>query len=60
MGWKVQNEGMMVVFSRDIPLLVSQTIKEQIEQFIGAYQLTLSDITSFYHTSGRNKGITGI
>lgn len=55
MGWKVQNEGMMVVFSRDIPLLVSQTIKEQIEQFIGAYQLTLSDITRFITHPGGTK-----
>lgn len=55
MGWSIQNEGLMVVFSRDIPLLVSQTVRAQIEQFISTYHLTLNDISRFITHPGGMK-----
>ncbi len=55
MGWKIQNEGMMVVFSRDIPSLVTQKVRPQVEKFIKRYQLTLENISTYITHPGGTK-----
>jgi len=55
MGWNVQNEGLMVVFSRDIPSLVTQSAKSQVESFIQGHQLTLKDISRYITHPGGMK-----
>jgi len=55
MGWSIQNEGMMVVFSRDIPSLVTQTVQSQIEHFLNNHQLSINDLSRFITHPGGTK-----
>ena len=47
MGWDVADDGLKVVFSRDIPALVRNDFGPVIETFLNANALTLADIGSF-------------
>ena len=47
MGWDVQNDGLKVVFSRDIPTLVRTDLRTIIDDFLGRNGLALADIDSF-------------
>jgi len=55
MGWNIQNEGMMVVFSRDIPSLVTQKVRSQVEAFMKRYQLTPEKIARYITHPGGTK-----
>jgi len=55
MGWSIKNEGMMVVFSRDIPTLVMKTVQPQIEYFLNFYQLSINDLSRFITHPGGTK-----
>jgi alkylresorcinol/alkylpyrone synthase len=55
MGWNVQNEGLMVIFSRDIPSLVTHSVKSQVENLIQGHQLTLEDISRYITHPGGMK-----
>jgi alkylresorcinol/alkylpyrone synthase len=55
MGWNIQNEGMMVIFSRNIPSLVTKKIRPQVEKFIKRYQLTLENISTYITHPGGTK-----
>jgi alkylresorcinol/alkylpyrone synthase len=45
MGWDVQNAGLKVIFSKDIPTIVETKIRPVTEAFLSDWNLTLADIT---------------
>ncbi|MBM7647936.1 alkylresorcinol/alkylpyrone synthase [Bacillus ectoiniformans] len=44
MGWDVRDEGLYVIFSKDIPTIVKEWVHPQIEQFLQSEGLTIEDI----------------
>jgi alkylresorcinol/alkylpyrone synthase len=57
MGWDFHNEGFKVLFSRDIPTIVNDTVKNDIHDFLSKNGLTLSDIKNFIIHPGGMKVI---
>lgn len=54
MGWNVKNDGLHVVFSKDIPQIVSGWLRPNIEQFLNRYSISTKDIQHFIaHPGGR-------
>lgn len=54
MGWDIQEEGLKVIFSRDIPALVSQIAKPNMAKFLARHALDLADIRHFVlHPGGK-------
>lgn len=47
MGWDILDEGFRVVFSKDIPEIVSRNVKNDIMEFLRKHKLELSDIGNF-------------
>jgi alkylresorcinol/alkylpyrone synthase len=47
MGWDVADDGLKVVFSRDIPALVRDDLKPIIDAFLAKHGATLNDIAGF-------------
>jgi alkylresorcinol/alkylpyrone synthase len=47
MGWSVEDDGLGVVFSRDIPSLTRTDFRRAAETFLAAHGLALSDIDAF-------------
>jgi alkylresorcinol/alkylpyrone synthase len=47
MGWRVEDDGLGVVFSRDIPTLTRTEYKEVMESFLSSNRLSLADISRF-------------
>ncbi|MFN3524243.1 MAG: type III polyketide synthase [Phenylobacterium sp.] len=47
MGWEVANDGLKVVFSRDIPTLIREDLRPVIDRFLQANGLALSDVDDF-------------
>lgn len=47
MGWRVEEDGLGVLFSRDIPALVREQLRPALEDFLGRRGLGLDDIDSF-------------
>lgn len=47
MGWEIIEEGFKVVFSRDIPNIVSMKVKDDVLAFVASNDLTISDISNF-------------
>ena len=47
MGWEVADDGLKVVFSRDIPTLVRQDLRPVIDAFLARNGATLNDIAGF-------------
>jgi alkylresorcinol/alkylpyrone synthase len=47
MGWDVADDGLKVVFSRDIPTLVQQDLRAVVDEFLDRRGLVLSDIDGF-------------
>jgi alkylresorcinol/alkylpyrone synthase len=47
MGWDVRDDGLAVVFSRDIPAWVRRHLREAAVRFLAGRGLTLADIDSF-------------
>jgi alkylresorcinol/alkylpyrone synthase len=47
MGWEVADDGLKVVFSRDIPTLVQQDLREVVDAFLDRHGMTLGDIDGF-------------
>jgi alkylresorcinol/alkylpyrone synthase len=44
MGWEVEDDGLHVVFSRDIPSIVSTLVRPELDAFLADYQLTLDRV----------------
>lgn len=57
MGWDFTDEGFRVLFSRDIPTIVNDTVKEDINNFLVENGLNLDDIANFIIHPGGMKVI---
>jgi alkylresorcinol/alkylpyrone synthase len=57
MGWDVKNEGLYVVFSKDIPTIISEWLKPNVEKLLQKYGLQLSDVKHFIAHPGGKKVI---
>ena len=56
MGWEFLDKGFKVLFSQDIPTIISENIKNDVDSFLEKHQLTLSDIKNFiFHPGGKKK-----
>ncbi|MGH2318954.1 type III polyketide synthase [Planococcus sp. SE5232] len=55
MGWDVKDEGLHVVFSRDIPKIIEKWLKPNVDLFLGKISRTSSDITHFIAHPGGKK-----
>ncbi|RSL30715.1 type III polyketide synthase [Salibacterium salarium] len=54
MGWDVMDEGLHVVFSRDIPSIIESWLKPNVEEFLTQLHKETSDIDHFVaHPGGR-------
>jgi len=47
MGWDVANDGLQVVFSRDIPTLVREELRTVVDAFLRKHRLSLRDIDQY-------------
>lgn len=57
MGWDVKDSGLHVVFSKDIPNIVSHWLKPNVEEFLTRHSLKLDDIKHFIAHPGGKKVI---
>jgi alkylresorcinol/alkylpyrone synthase len=54
MGWEFLDKGFKVLFSQDIPTIISKNIHTDVVSFLGKHQLKLSDIKNFiFHPGGK-------
>ena len=54
MGWEFQDSGFKVVFSQDIPTLITEHIRADIEAFLARHQLSIAHIRNFvFHPGGK-------
>ena len=60
MGWDVTDDGLGVLFSRDIPALVRTELRAAAEHYLEAQNLTLDDIDSFVCHPGGAKVIDAL
>ncbi|WP_456278629.1 type III polyketide synthase [Bacillus sp. AK128] len=57
MGWDVKNEGLYVIFSKDIPTIISEWLKPNVETLLQKNGLELTDIKHFIAHPGGKKVI---
>lgn len=57
MGWEFLDDGFKVVFSKDIPAIVTNNVKHDIESFLKRNNLSISDIKNFIAHPGGAKVI---
>lgn len=57
MGWDIKNEGLYVIFSKDIPSIITTWLKPNVEKFLHQHELKLSDIKHFIAHPGGKKVI---
>ncbi|KKK37648.1 chalcone synthase [Mesobacillus campisalis] len=55
MGWEVKNDGLHVVFSRDIPSIVEDWLQPVVSEFLETEEMTLEDIHHFVAHPGGKK-----
>lgn len=55
MGWDVKENGLHVVFSRDIPAIVGEWLGPFVDQFLHTEQLTMKKVTHFIAHPGGKK-----
>ncbi|KPC69379.1 chalcone synthase [Thermoactinomyces vulgaris] len=55
MGWDFMDDGMKVIFSRDIPTLIKQEVKGVLEPFLATHQLTVPRLDRLYMHPGGKK-----
>lgn len=54
MGWEVKNEGLYVVFSRDIPVIITNWLAPNVTRLLESHHLTLNDLEHFVlHPGGK-------
>ncbi|MGI2328725.1 type III polyketide synthase [Planococcus sp. YIM B11945] len=58
MGWDVKDEGLHVVFSRDIPKIIEKWLKPNVDLFLEKIGKTSSDIIHFVAHPGGKKVLT--
>lgn len=55
MGWEVKDDGLFVIFSRDIPTIVERWLKPNVTEFLQEQGLKLSNIRHFIAHPGGKK-----
>lgn len=60
MGWHVEDDGLGVLFSRDIPTLVRDQFRSTADAFLGRYALTRADMDTFVCHPGGAKVIAAL
>ncbi|WP_019120335.1 type III polyketide synthase [Brevibacillus massiliensis] len=55
MGWDVTDDGLKVIFSRDIPTLIRQRIRMNVERFLERTGMSLTDISRYIPHPGGPK-----
>ena len=58
MGWDFQDDGFKVLFSQNIPVLIAENIKTDVNHFLSKHNLTLADIDHFIFHPGGKKVLT--
>ena len=58
MGWEFMDTGFKVLFSHDIPTIISENIYADVTSFLDKHQLKLSDIKNFIFHPGGKKVLT--
>lgn len=58
MGWEFLDKGFKVLFSQDIPAIISQNVREDITSFLEKNSLKISDIKNFVFHPGGKKVLT--
>ena len=54
MGWEFLDKGFKVLFSQDIPEIISLNIHKDVAKFLDKHELTISDISNFiFHPGGK-------
>ncbi|MDQ0213636.1 alkylresorcinol/alkylpyrone synthase [Oikeobacillus pervagus] len=57
MGWEIKNDGLFVIFSKDIPTIVHNWFKPNVEKFLEKHHWTMNDIQHFIAHPGGKKVI---
>lgn len=57
MGWDVQNEGLKVIFSKDIPTIIRKDLKDSVDYFLDINNLSYKDIVNYVLHPGGAKVI---
>ena len=52
MGWDISETGFRIVLSSEVPLLVKQNLRQNVDSFLGAHGLSRTDIASWIFHSG--------
>jgi alkylresorcinol/alkylpyrone synthase len=55
MGWEVVEDGLKVIFSRDIPTIVHQQVKPVVDTFLAKCEITIDDIAYMISHPGGKK-----
>ncbi|MBS4194447.1 type III polyketide synthase [Lederbergia citri] len=55
MGWNIKDDGLYVVFSKDIPSIVKEWLRPEVEQLLVHNQLSISQIKHFIAHPGGKK-----
>ena len=58
MGWEFLDKGFKVLFSHDIPTIISKNIHNDVSSFLEKHKLKLSDIKNFIFHPGGKKVLT--
>ncbi len=60
MGWEVADDGLKVVFSRDIPALVRDDLRPVVDEFLARHEIRLRDIDEFVCHPGGAKVVDAL
>ena len=60
MGWEVADDGLKVVFSRDIPSLVRESLRPVVDEFLARHEIRLRDIEAFVCHPGGAKVVDAL
>lgn len=55
MGWDVQDSGLHVIFSKDIPSIIKKWLKPNIEKFLNEHHLKMNDVSQIIAHPGGKK-----
>ena len=58
MGWEFLDKGFKVLFSQDIPTIISENIYKDVSSFLTKHKLSLADIKNFIFHPGGKKVLT--
>ena len=59
MGWEIGDLGFKIVLSPDVPKVVNEHLRGNVESFLTDNDLSLDDISSYIFHSGGPKGAAG-